>query len=170
MSDSHDERLLKRPVVNTSGHHRRRITSWPVALEWLSTYMLRRPMPCTAAATASASGSISLSARSATVIRMPGDVRIRNRVPDSQPGSPVCADITLPQRGAQPDAIVRISVLGRDDLTLYLVVRPQPDRQTLQQMADPARPEPQPPVHPLNGALISSEDRKTQVGPVRLRR
>ncbi len=69
---------------------------------------------------------------------------------------------------AQPSPGARVAPLGRCDQLHRRRVGPQADGEPLQDVAHPARSEPQSAVHPLDGAVVAGEDGHPQIGAVRL--
>ena len=86
------------------------------------------------------------------------DGLVGHRDPHVEPGTTVRGDTTLGQGGAQPGAVAGVLLLGLTDQAGRGVVRPQADREILQQVTHPARPQPQPSVHPLDGATVAGQD------------
>ncbi len=147
------------------------------------------PLPGrTAAAIASASGSISASVRVETVTRMPGVCSsgsalrghrpagvqeagdrarlVGYRHPQVHAAAPVRLDRAPAQRRGQ--RVPALAVARRDGRRVHRAVGPQPRHRALEGQADPAGPEALPAAYPVEGERVAGEDSEAQVGTVRL--
>lgn len=87
-----------------------------------------------------------------------------------EPGPSVRVETAAGQGVAQPRPAVGVVPLGVGDQLGCRAVGPQADGQPLQQVADPARPEPQAAMHALDGPVVTGQHGHAQVRAVGLGR